>query len=109
MFCKEIYTKSIENCGNIWIQGTHRHKSNENLHPCLAPFSQSRPQSEFVALPLLYRYTRPFGDLIGCNSVLRGNSILRGVIGYGMSKFDGKPHSLRISAINCYLSLKFGQ
>ena len=41
--------------------------------------------------------------MIGCNSVLRGNSDLRGVDGHGMSKFDGKPYSLPISSIVCYL------
>ena len=51
-------------------------------------------------------YKRQFDDLIGCSSFLRRNSILRGVNGRGMSKFDGKPHSLPISTITCYFSPK---
>ena len=51
-------------------------------------------------------YKRPCGDLIGCNSVLRGNYVLHGVNGGGMSKFDGKPQSLAVSTITCSLSPK---
>ena len=66
---------------------------------------QSRPQSEVVALPLLW----DLGDLIGCNSVFRSNSVLRGLNGCGMSKFDGKPHSLPTLTMICFLSPKFGE
>ena len=57
---------------------------------------QSRLQSEFVALPLLWH--------------VRGNSarsqlrtVLRVVNGFGVSKFDVKPHTLPILIVICNL------
>ena len=39
---------------------------------------QCRPQRKFVVLSFSLAYKRPFGDLIGSDSILRGNSVLRG-------------------------------
>ena len=48
----------------------------------------------FGSEPPYVHSKRPFGDLVGYNSGLRGNSVLRGVNDRSMSKFDGKTHSL---------------
>ena len=40
-------------------------------------------------------------------TILRRNSVLRGVNDLGMSKFGVKPHSLPIATIICNLFLKF--
>ena len=40
-------------------------------------------------------------------AILRGNSVLRGVNGHGLSKFDVRPYTLPIPAIICDLFPKF--
>ena len=57
---------------------------------------QSRLQSEFVALPLLW-------DPRGNSARRQPRTVLRVVNCFGVSKFDVKPHTLPISIIICNL------
>ena len=57
---------------------------------------QSRLQSEFVALPLIW-------DLRGNSARSEPRTVLRVVNGFGVSKFDVKPHTLPILIIICNL------
>ena len=57
---------------------------------------QSRLQSEFVVLPLLW-------DLRGNSARSQPRTVLRVVNGFGVSKFDVKQHTLPILIIICNL------
>ena len=57
---------------------------------------QSRLQSEFVALPLIW-------DLRGNSARSEPRTVLRVVNGFGVSKFDVKPHTLPTLIIICNL------
>ena len=61
---------------------------------------QSRLQSEFVALPLLW-------DVRGNSARSQLRTVLRVVNCFGVSKFDVKPHILPILIIICNLFLTF--